>query len=567
MKEKQCKQKKQRQHRPQRPKVHYKMSRESRKLSVIVKTLKCKTLKNVKLSEETMQRIKQAIEQMNSDLGERLLNDLLEIINTISDDIEGKGDDQDQEEREKVGEYRKYIKGEGSFKYKSPITLKALIAITLAYGDKGLAAELSAFYKDDIEAPKPSALCQRRDLVDSGLFKEIFDQFCDQLFKITGVLDKTYLGYWILAIDGSKIRLPKDKNDESTQVKTKNSKIINQLHLHAVYDVLNRVYAGAILKSDKEMDERTASRQLLTTLESKYKVDPDKVILLLDRGYDGWYQVSELCNSGHNFVLRTKDIESNGMLSSLLKSYNITGEYDQRIDVTLTKNQKRKGEDNVLVLKKKVNFPYLDDNEDIKVSIRVVRVDLQKCMTESSEEDSMTVKTINPKDRYECLITNLPENVFPLDEMRSLYWLRWGIEIAYRKLKVFADLRTLHHRKRNSIEQEIWAQLTTFNYYSATNFNVTKIWQSIEETFTDEMKARLKCKHAHEINFVACVTEYGKLLRKCLQSCLPEAFQDDNIVVCPIISVLRRRTPKRKRKAVPRYDNQPCVHSFGTRSG
>ena len=67
-------------------------------------------------------------------------------------------------------------------------------------------------------------------------------------------------------------------------------------------------------------------------------------------------------------------------------------------------------------------------------------------------------------DTYESIATNLDEDEFPLDEIRKLYRMRWGIETSYRDIKYDLDLNTLHSRKRNLIQQEIYAKLASLQF-------------------------------------------------------------------------------------------------------
>ncbi|MCI8605633.1 MAG: transposase [Hungatella sp.] len=36
---------------------------------------------------------------------------------------------------------------------------------------------------------------------------------------------------------------------------------------------------------------------------------------------------------------------------------------------------------------------------------------------------------------YECIVTNLPSNEFSTEDIKRLYFTRWGLETSFRKLK------------------------------------------------------------------------------------------------------------------------------------
>ena len=88
---------------------------------------------------------------------------------------------------------------------------------------------------------------------------------------------------------------------------------------------------------------------------------------------------------------------------------------------------------------------------------------------------------------YECIVTNLPSADFPLEQVKSVYYSRWGIESSFRKLKYTIGLNNFHSYKTEYIQQEIWAKLITYNI-SETLINHT----ILEKHDT---------KHAYKVNF------------------------------------------------------------------
>ena len=67
-------------------------------------------------------------------------------------------------------------------------------------------------------------------------------------------------------------------------------------------------------------------------------------------------------------------------------------------------------------------------------------------------------------DTYECVITNLPSDEFPPDELKKLYTMRWGIETSFRELKYAIGLSCFHTKKVEYIKQEIFARLVLYNF-------------------------------------------------------------------------------------------------------
>lgn len=66
-------------------------------------------------------------------------------------------------------------------------------------------------------------------------------------------------------------------------------------------------------------------------------------------------------------------------------------------------------------------------------------------------------------DSYECIVTNLPSDEFPSEQIKLLYYARWAIEGSFRKLKYTVGLSNFHAYKPEYIKQEIWAKLIAYN--------------------------------------------------------------------------------------------------------
>lgn len=65
---------------------------------------------------------------------------------------------------------------------------------------------------------------------------------------------------------------------------------------------------------------------------------------------------------------------------------------------------------------------------------------------------------------YETLLTNLPGEEYPPDELKRLYNSRWGIETSFRSLKYTTGLLHLHSKKVACIKQEIYAKVIMYNF-------------------------------------------------------------------------------------------------------
>lgn len=68
-----------------------------------------------------------------------------------------------------------------------------------------------------------------------------------------------------------------------------------------------------------------------------------------------------------------------------------------------------------------------------------------------------------PSGTYECLVTNLPQQEFPLERLSNLYFARWKTECAYRNLKYTIGMSSFHSCKAAYVEQEVYARLLLYN--------------------------------------------------------------------------------------------------------
>ena len=137
---------------------------------------------------------------------------------------------------------------------------------------------------------------------------------------------------------------------------------------------------------------------------------------MADRGYESFNIFAHLILKGMYFVIRMKDINSNGILSS----YDLPdSEFDTHIRTTLTRRHTKEtlGNPNTYtILQPSTDFDFLDENcMYYDIEFRIVRVRL----------DNGT---------YICIATNLSEE-FPLEEINKLYLMRWSEETSFRELK------------------------------------------------------------------------------------------------------------------------------------
>lgn len=177
-------------------------------------------------------------------------------------------------------------------------------------------------------------------------------------------------------------------------------KVITPSTFNAYYDLLNHTYVDVLFQGKKKLHERAAFNCMVERSRL------DNVIYIADRGYESFNTFAHVIRSGQKFIIRMKDISSNGILSS----YDLPGsEFDERLETTLTRRHTKEtlgSPDTYTILPTNTDFDFLDDEcRYYPISFRIVRF-------------------LTDAGTYVCVATNLPPDEFPLEEIRELYRLR-----------------------------------------------------------------------------------------------------------------------------------------------
>ena len=85
-----------------------------------------------------------------------------------------------------------------------------------------------------------SAFIQRRYQLLSGVFQDVLAAFGAQDSEY-----ETFQGYRVCAVDGSSVNIARDPNAKTFVQHSGAPKGYNQVKVHAVYDVLSKMYLSA----------------------------------------------------------------------------------------------------------------------------------------------------------------------------------------------------------------------------------------------------------------------------------------------------------------------------------
>lgn len=365
------------------------------------------------------------------------------------------------------------------------------------------------------DTPTASAFIQARGKIKVDAFTHLFNHFNNKTHK-----DKQYKGYRLLAIDGCEVPIDNTFKDKETTLAKKNKIVYSAYHLNASYDLLECTYDDLIIQGEAKMDEKAAFRDLVDRYGGK------KAIFIADRGYEGYNDFEHVVHSGNKYLIRVKDIHTERSMTQSLGPYPDTEEFD--IDVvralTLKQNKMTKSCSYFRFLPVNVKFDYMDkDNPFYEFSCRVVRFKIAD-------------------NTYECIITNLDRDEFSLEEIKELYNKRWGIETSFRLIKYALDLNAFHSRRRNLIQQEIYARMTIYN-----------LSQRVIQDIKIPAKKR---KYTYQVNF----TRAFHIIRKALKTKTGAGTPVEDLIVKEILPVRpgRKDTRHVKQKKVVcfnyRYD-------------
>lgn len=132
------------------------------------------------------------------------------------------------------------------------------------------------------------------------------------------------------------------------------------------------------------------------------------------------------------------------------------------------------------------DFDYFDVEGFYEMNLRVVRFKITD-------------------DTYECMVTNLTRDEFDLNELKKMYHMRWNIETAFKVLKYIIGMTSFHSKKRDFIQQEIYAAILL---HCLTNIITERI--KIEQSD--------KRKHNYKVNLSTAVTNMRLWLRKLIDT-------------------------------------------------
>lgn len=225
-------------------------------------------------------------------------------------------------------------------------------------------------------------------------------------------------------------------------------KFFNRILLHdgstlTLHNGLKDIFPGRYTKTSPAAVELHVSMDLMTNSVVNIDVAPDtqgerqflpeaeeltQSLLLADAGYFDKAYFDKLCHSGAYFVMRAgKHINP-----QVLSGVNCSGKALKTIKTRKLKEIQNK----------------LPKNQSFELSIRW-----------ENQLYRLIGFWVADQKCFSYLITNLPKSDFGLQDVGSLYRLRWQIELLFKELKSHNNLKKFNTKNANIIKTLIWSSL------------------------------------------------------------------------------------------------------------
>lgn len=392
-----------------------------------------------------------------------------------------------------------FINPEKDFSRVKKISLTQTLLFPLVAASDNVYTELVDFFQEE-NVPSPSAIIQRRNQLRPFAYEAFFHHFTSKLPAA-----KTYLGLRLLACDGTRLNLPYNPNDRDTFFKSiRNRKGINQIHMNALYDLMNDVFIDSKLQNIRKMDEKAAFSDFLKEYDS-----PEKTLFIADRGYASFNIFRTAIANNRLFLIRVKESFAKSLCTK--KKRWLTREKED-VRVTVHVGRRNTAElrrlENYHFVARRSRYDYIEpgsDNVDT-LKLRVVKFPISDTT-------------------YEYIVTNL-NYCYSARDIQELYRLRWGIETAFRHLKYAGNMVHIHSLKKEFLYQEIYAKLTLYNFSSV-------IVSCANETIKKTTK-----KYEYLVN-------HSQVLKICIRFLRG--------TVCDVMKLIGRMTvPRRPSRSFPR---------------
>lgn len=294
------------------------------------------------------------------------------------------------------------------FSRKSKMGFKETMLFILNMEKKTIQLELNNFFdkvlKRDDTISKQSYL-EARQKIDPKAFIELNNTIIKTIYDECDDIE-LWNGFRLSAIDGSVFEIPDTEllRVEYGVIKNQNREVA-RAKAASIFDVLNKITIKSQIGKYKKSERTMAKEMIQEMIEDGTKND----LILFDRGFPSAELIAFLINNGINFLMRAARNYSNRIINAKKEDQIISIKYDHKT-----------------------------------YKIRVVRF-----LLTSGEE--------------EILLTSLLDEKYKIEDLKKLYFIRWGIEINYDVLKNRLEIENFTATSKIAIEQDFYATIYLSN--------------------------------------------------------------------------------------------------------
>lgn len=355
----------------------------------------------------------------------------------------------------------------------------------LNFVKKSLQIELDDYFKligNEGKSISKQGFTEARKKIKPEAFIKLFSTIVDWFYQENSY--KTFRGFRLFAIDASILEINNSKRlKDAFGVARGKSIELARAMASCIYDIENNLIVKALI-TKCTASERTLAMEMINSLQNRNAND----LFLFDRGYPSVDFFVYLMNLGVNFVIRTS-----------IHRY-----------------------------KDKINPAQADQMIEFKEEGKIFRLRAIRFTLSSGEK--------------ELLITNLEDQKWEIDDFKTLYFKRWGIETKYNELKNQLHIQKFTGDTPLSIEQDFYATMFLANMASLLK-------QEADEIIAKEQQEK-GLKHEYKVNNNLLI---GKLKDQLMGLIVEKNTRQRNKRYKQLLKeIVRNRTPIRKGRSFNR---------------
>ena len=325
---------------------------------------------------------------------------------------------------------KKYLIGAKAFTRRRDLTFERVAGLIINQLKRSLSIEIREYFSalsPSVSCPGKSAFCQQRSKISPLFFQSWNSRLVELFYIFYGNHVQRWRGYLIQAVDGSTAYLM-NKRDVITHFGVQENQHVSipMARIMQIYDILNDVSVWGDIYPIKESEQKIMMENVIRL--------PQNSITLFDRGYPSFALIYLLKNPGKErlFVMRAKE------------------GFNNEVKAFMTSSKK----DIITYFKANDKARQTLDEYGYQISVgQRIKVRL--------------VKVPLPGGQTEILITNLyDQQLYSIQDLSYLYFLRWGIETCYGKEKSQQQMEQFSGHRVICIEQDYHATLFVANIQS-----------------------------------------------------------------------------------------------------